>query len=164
MNKLILVAALCLLPLAAAAQNFPSGVGMMEFKEKFKVQGCDKFKGIDGLSFTANGDGTFDVDAPDIDVSGNMVQTDTKGLKWALEFDGGSLATYIAFLETVASQLCGTNVNVISTEFKKFEVKFKKDFSEAKFQLKTKAVGSTAFGDGKGAHQMKGKGPFVQDN
>lgn len=161
MKHAIVAIVLALVPLGAWAQAFPSGTGVLEFKEKFKAKGCGSFKDLDLLSFVANGDGTFDASAPAGDFSGTMMAGDAKGRKWLLSFDNDSFDDYIDYLESVATDLCLTSVSITAFEWKKFEVKFNKDGSKLKLKLKAKAEGSTAFGTGKGGHALKGKGFFA---
>ena len=163
MKTSIIALVLLLSPLAAAGQEFPNGFGELFFKERFKVSGCPSSKDEDSLSFTANGDGTFSVDAFAGSFSGAMTPKDTKGLKWLLQFDVDSLADYIDYLEDVGTILCQTSVVALFVEIQKFEAKFKKDMSEVRVKLKTRAAGQSAFGTGRGRHSLKGKGGFTPD-
>ena len=148
-------------PAATLAQVFPVGSGALDFKEKFKISGgCDSFTDIDVLFLTVNANGTWVVDAPTGTYFGNLVAADSKGLKWDMVFDAASLALYTAYLQSVASNLCGTAVTITGGEIKKFQVKFKKDLSKVKAQIKASATGATALGTGKGKHSIKAKGLY----
>lgn len=160
--RVLLVVAALLWPASAFSQAFPVGSGLVEFKERIKVSGgCDSFNGVGTMLFSVNPDGTWVADTPTGLYSGVVEAADTKGLKWDLFFDEDSLWAYLEYLEDAASVLCGTPAILQGGEIRKFEASFRKDLRSVQIRLQTQAVGSTAFGSGKGKHAIQAKGGYA---
>jgi len=166
MKRTATTLALLLFPLAALGGDVlpaPAGAGTIVFKEKLSVSGCGSFKDVGILTFTTNGDSTWQADLLGGELSGTMQPADSKGRKWQLVFDAQSLDDYLDSIEDAATDLCWALVTIDVFEFKKFEVKFDKDFSKIKLKLKSGGTGTSIVGDGKGKHSLKGKGTFAEN-
>ena len=146
---------------AAAAQPLPVGSGVIRFEERFKIGGgCDSYSAPGFAVFSVFPDGSFSVQTEAGAFRGTLRPANRKGLVWHLSFDDSSRSFYRLYLQAGASVLCGTPVTVGSPAIESFVLKLAKDRAQASFSLRASASGASAYGTGRGKHQIKGKGPF----
>jgi hypothetical protein len=143
---------------AAHAQTVPAGSGTLPFKAKLATS-CGGFTDTGTLTVALFANETWSADTPAGDFSGPLTPLDTKGRSWRLDFDGGSLAAYEAYLEDQATAICSSPVS-ISDLVVELVVKMGKGNATASATLKAKATGVAALFAGSGKHQLKAKGVF----
>jgi hypothetical protein len=160
MRLLVLALALLLAPVLAHAQGYPVGVGFAVYKEAAKIKGCDSAKVADALALQVFSDGSFLTSTGAGDFTGFLTPLDSAGRVWGLTFDANSASDYFDYLDFVATLLCGTPVTVLDAAGL-VVLKMSKDRTQFSFELKVVALGTSAFGDSIGKHQMKGKGDFA---
>lgn len=142
----------------AFAQTVPAGSATLPFKEKLKTP-CGGFADAGTLVLVLNGNATWSAETPAGVFSGTMTALDERGRSWRLDFDGGSLAAYEAYLEGEATDICSSPVS-ISDLVVSLVVKMGKDAAKASVTLKASGTGVAAIFAGAGKHSIKAKGVF----
>jgi hypothetical protein len=143
---------------AAHAQTVPAGSGTLGFKEKLATS-CGSFADVGTMDVVLFANETWTADTPAGDFGGTLTPLDTKGRSWRLDFDGGSLAAYEAYLEDQATMICSSPVS-ISDLVVELVVKLGKGNTTATATLKAQATGVAAIFSGRGKHQIEAKGAF----
>lgn len=160
--KLAAIALLGLLAASpAAAQPLPVGSGLIAFEERLEIgPGCESFSGAGILVLSVFPDGSFRAQSDAWTFRG-LLSADPKERAWNLRFDEESLVFYKHYLEAGGRVLCDTDVSISGGGVESFVLKLLRRGTQASLVLRTTATGSPAFGDGRGRHQIRGRGSFV---
>jgi hypothetical protein len=147
---------------AASAQELPVGSGVIAFEEKLEIgPDCESFSGPGMLVLSVFPDASFRAQTDAGTFRGVLAAADPKGRAWHLRFDGMSLLFYKRYLEAGARALCDADVSISGGGVESFVLKLRKRGTQASLVLRTTATGSSAFADGPGRHQIRGRGSFV---
>jgi hypothetical protein len=146
---------------ALAGASVPIASGEIVYKEKLKIgSGCDSFSTIAVMDVTLYST-TWTAVAPAGTFDGPLQSAGKPGV-YNLQFGPASLSAYRAYLEDVASDLCGTAVSIPSVQTE-IQVKLGKG-GKTSMSLRGSGVGTSAFGSAQGSHQLKGKGVLELPN
>jgi hypothetical protein len=149
----------------AAEPEPPRAYGMIVYKEKLKVGGgCDSFGIVTQMSISMDVGGSWAASSIAGLFTGTMTPAGKPGV-WNLLFDAASLDAYGAYLEEIATDLCGTPVTILDGTIEAFQLKLKpkEDTAAAAVSLRTSAIGESALGAAGGRHQLKGKGTLTYE-
>src|SRR5262245_41064549 len=108
---LALVTALALAGAAHAAEpQLPRAYGTIVYKEKLKIGGgCDSFAIVQQMNISMDVGESWAAASIAGLFTGTMTSAGKPGV-WNLVFDADSLDAYVAYLEEVATNLCGVAV------------------------------------------------------
>jgi len=151
-------AAVCILLCAIGTGTADSfeGSGTGSYTDKFKVKGCDSYKGNNAISLRMES-GNWSITNPSRVLTGTYKEIKPEK-KFTFSLDEFSQSEFLSFLKTETDDLCGSTPgsnSISSLVFKKFQVKLNKKQTKAKIKLKVRAMRSDGTEGGKVSYKLK---------